>query len=260
MTALERVSRARRSYGVRYVLRRGYRETLRAAANPLLNHVLRIEHGTQRVDSRGPNERPLEYAFALNALSLTSDQELLDIGPGHSAWPALVSHCGYHVSAIDEMSGYWRHRISNPHFHVTHDDITAPKTTKKFGVVTCLSTLEHITGHRDAVAGMASLLKPGGILILTHPYNEEHYVPNAYDLPEAAGYVVDPAYVCQVFNRDTLDGWLRDTGLELAQQRYWKVFTGDFWGCGEYLYPRQEVTAAEPHQLTGVVLRKPSAS
>jgi SAM-dependent methyltransferase len=158
------------------------------------------------------------------------------------------------------MSGYWGRRISNPHFYVIRDDITNPRIAKRFGVITCLSTLEHISDHRTAILGMASLLKPGGILILSHPYNEERYVPNAYDLPEALGYVDDPEYVCQVFNRATVDGWLREAGLQLAQQRYWRVFTGEFWGCGNYAQPRQEVGLGEPHHLTGIVLKKASSS
>jgi 2-polyprenyl-3-methyl-5-hydroxy-6-metoxy-1,4-benzoquinol methylase len=207
----------------------------------------------------GPNERPLEYSAALQALALTSDQDVLDIGPGMSPWPALVANCGYHVTAIDEMSKYWGGRVLNRHFHVIQDNVLSPKVKSKFGIVTCISTLEHIPEHQAAVVAMAGLLRENGILILSFPYNETRYVSNAYDLPEACHYAEHVNYICQIYNRETINSWCESSGLSLELQRYFQVFTGEYWGCGQRLRPPHEVNVADAHHLTLLVLRKPGA-
>jgi SAM-dependent methyltransferase len=226
---------------------------LKAAVHTLgrryVSEVLERSYATQKPDERGPNERPLEYSFALSALSLTEYQDALDVGTGQSPWPALLAGCGYHVTAIDEMGGYWKGNFHNRHFAVHNHDITK-SSPGKFGIVTCLSTLEHIPGHKDAVRNMLTSLKPGGILIMTFPYNEQHYIPNAYALP-TAGYGKDNPYITQIYDRKTLESW----GGEIMRQTYYRCFTGQFWTEGKRLRPMVETTVEEPHHLTGVVLR-----
>ena len=220
--------------------------------------MLRRHFEWHKADERGPNERPLEYSFALQALSHSRYQDVLDVGPGLAPWPAVVELCGYHVTATDEMTIYWQQKIINKHFHVIHDDITATKIKQKFGIITCISTLEHIPKHADAVSNMASLLKDDGILILSFPYNEHRYVPNAYDLQDA-GYGKGASFITQIFDRKTIDLWIKLTGLEIIQQRYYRCFTGELWTVGTRLRPMEEVSVDQPHHLTGLVLAKKTA-
>jgi SAM-dependent methyltransferase len=231
---------------------------LRIPGNQYNRLLLRRDFERQKADERGPNERPLEYSFALQALGLSRYQDVLDVGPGLAPWPAVMERCGYHVTATDEMRIYWQEKIINKHFHVIHDDITATKITRKFGIITCISTLEHIPKHADAVSNMASLLKDDGILILSFPYNERRYVPNAYDLPDS-GYGKGAPFITQVYNRETIDLWMKRTGLTVIQQRYFRCFTGELWTVGRRLRPMQEVSVDRPHHLTGIVLAKKSA-
>jgi SAM-dependent methyltransferase len=231
---------------------------LRVPGNQYNRFMLRRAFEMQEADARGPNERPLEYSFALQALSLSPYQDILDVGPGVAPWPAVVSLCGYRVTATDEMTIYWQEKIINKHFHVIHDDITATKIKEKFGIITCISTLEHIPKHADAVSNMASLLKEDGVLILSFPYNEHRYVHNAYDLPDA-GYGKGAPFITQVYNRETIDLWIKRTGLTIIQQRYFRCFTGELWTVGTRLRPMEEVSVDQPHHLTGLVLAKKRA-
>ena len=231
------------------------RQAVRWLGNSYIRRVLALDYKRQQADSRGPNERPLEYSFALNALSFSQYQDVLDVGAGISAWPAILRNCGYHVTAIDKVSGYWSEELVNHHIHIIRDDIVSPKIDKEFGIITCLSTLEHIPSHLRAVTSMANLMRPGGILVLSFPYNEHRYVENVYDLPEA-GYGKDQDYICQVFSRDVINKWLSTTALRLVQQRYYRFFTGELWTLGHRLWPGQEVDSTEPHHLTGIVLQK----
>jgi SAM-dependent methyltransferase len=228
---------------------------LRIPGNRYNEFMLRRAFKAQEADARGPNERPLEYSFALQALALSQHLDVLDVGPGLAPWPAVVSLCGYHVTATDQMTIYWQEKIINKHFYVIHDDITDTKIAQKFGIITCISTLEHIPKHADAVSNMASLLKEDGILIMSFPYNERRYVHNAYDLPNA-GYGKGAPFITQIYSRETIDLWTRLTGLAVIQQRYFRCFTGDLWTVGARLRPMEEVSVDQPHHLTGIVLAK----
>ncbi len=256
MNTFQVIMREKDHFGLSYVLRKGYTKGVSAALSPISRHILRVEFENQNPGPR-PDSKPLQYAFALKALSHSQFQDVLDVGTGRSAWPALLAPCGYHLTAVDEMRGYWGGRFLNRHFYLLQDDITEFKSNEQFGIITCLYTLQHIREHARAVANMARLLKPQGILILTFPYNEERYVPNAYALPES-GYGQDAPYICQICNRETLNDWAKQTDLELIEQRYYKVFTGDFWSVGTHLRPPEEVTVDQLHHLTGVVFRRVS--
>ena len=63
---------------------------------------------------------------------------------------------------------------------------------------------------------MASLLVPGGHVILTCPYNEDRYESNVYALPDAQRGAT-ASYVCQMFSSAQLESWLT-TGLELVDK------------------------------------------
>ena len=118
----------------------------------------------------GINERPLEYRFAFDAILRCAPKDLLDVGPGQSAFPSLVAESGVLVTALDKVDEYWTGAFVNRHYHVVRDDITRPKLGRQFDMVTCLSVLEHIPEHEAAMRGMFSLLRPGGHVVLTIPY------------------------------------------------------------------------------------------
>jgi len=177
------------------------------------------------------NERPVEYNFAFKHLRELCNGAILDIGPGQSSWPHLLSICGYKVVAVDKIGGYWN-SFFNRHYKVLNDDITNLAVQEKFQFVTCLSTLEHIPDHRAAVKGMHDALEPGGYLILTVPYNEENYHPNIYDHPNA-GYGQSANYIAQVYSRKEVNEWIADSNFEIVDQEYTQVFTGEYWTMGD---------------------------
>lgn len=200
------------------------------------------------------NERAVEYSFALRCIIYhTPMRSVLDVGSGTSSWPSLLRTCGCLVTAIDEMKNYWRYStFFNRHFYIIKDDITKPKLSRTFDLITCISTLEHIPNHQDAIRGMFSLLKPGGFLILTFPYSELHYVKNVYELPDA-GYGQNAPYICQVYSRQEVNQWLADNPGEILEQEYWQMFNGEFWTFGGRCQPRK-VTVADRHHHTNILI------
>lgn len=201
------------------------------------------------------NERPVEYSFALSCLAKVCPSSVVDVGSGLTAWPQTMADCGFRVTALDNTSAYWSRDIFNRHYHILDDDITSLKIADRFEFVTCISVLEHIPNHEDAIGGIASLLNDGGYAALSFPYNDSRYVGNVYEL-EQAGYGKDASYACQVFSRSEVEGWLREMGARIVEEQYWEVFTGELWTFGERLYPPKLSTRREPHQLACLLIRK----
>jgi len=214
-----------------------------------------LSYEWREAQRRSPNERAIEYGYALRWLSSIVPRDVLDVGTGLSAWPHLLAGCYFRVTAIDKIKGYWKGSYFNRHYRVVNDDITSPKIKRRFDAITCLSVLEHIADHRAAVRGLFKLLRPGGHLILSFPYNEKYYVEDVYKLPDA-GYGQDKSYICQVFSRKEIDGWLADNAGSIIDQEYYEVFTGRFWTFGDRLYPSKQVERNQKCHLTCLVIRK----
>lgn len=199
------------------------------------------------------NERAIEYSFALQCAWRTSARTVLDVGSGYSPWPSLLGKCGYIVTAIDPMEGYWGGSIFNRHFYIIKDDITQSGLAETFDLITCISTLEHIPNHQDAVGGMFRLLKRGGHLVLTFPYNEKRYIENAYQL-DGVRYQ-DTKNVCQIFSRKEVDSWLENNGGRVVEQHYFELFSGQFHLVGDWLSPPREVSVSDKHDLTLILIQ-----
>ena len=201
------------------------------------------------------NERPIEYGFAFKCLMEKHTTEVLDVGSGETAWPNIMTTCGFRVTAIDKKEGYWTGAFFNRHYYILTDDVTEPKIEKQFDFITCISVLEHIPNHRAAIKGMFSLLKTGGHLVLTFPYHEEKYVNDVYRLP-GAGYGQEFPYICQIFSRKEIEAWMKENPSRILVQEYYQVFSGDLWTFGDRVYPPQKVTNQERHHLTCILLQK----
>ena len=204
----------------------------------------------------GINERPIEFAFLFRQLVNYWPQKILDVGTGMTSLPHLMRNCGFHVTATDNIKDYWPMGMVNRHYHVINDDITQSSLTETYDVITCISVLEHICKHREAIKSMYKLLVPGGRLILTCPYNEKLYAENVYALPESSVTEKFP-FITQAFSRDELNIWLEDTSFKIIEQEYWEFFDGDYWTCGERITPPRRVEIHARHQLTCLLLQKP---
>lgn len=142
----------------------------------------------------------------------------------------------------------------NRHFLVQHDDITKSRLEPGFDGLTCLNVMMAVVDDKAAIAGMFRLVRPGGLIILSFPYNEQKPMENVYKHPEA-GYGQNFRFPCRIYTRWDIDGWLRENPGECVAQEYYRMFTGEFWTMGERV-PPTAVHVGEPHQFTSVVIRK----
>ncbi len=203
----------------------------------------------------GINERTVEYRFVFEHLTHAFPRTVLDVGTGQSALPHLMRNCGFLVTAIDNIRDYWPHGMVNRHFHVLDDDILEPRIVGPFDFITCISTLEHIRDHARAMRMMLSLLKPGGRLVATFPYNETNYSENVYALPGSIGAGKYP-FVTQAFSRREINLWTRESGAKLVAQEYWRHFDGEFWTLGKRVVPPVRVASGDLHQISCIALVK----
>ena len=212
------------------------------------------EYGAQTFSA--VNERPIEFSFVFRQLVAFWPKKILDVGTGMTALPHLMRNCGFHVTATDNIKDYWPKGMVNRHYHVINDDITHTTLAATYDVITCISVLEHIQEHREAIKSMYGLLAPGGRLILTCPYSEDEYVQNVYAHPESSVTEKFP-FITQAFSRNEINSWLVDVPFELLEQEYWQFFDGKFWTCGERIKPPKHAGVHERHQLTCLLFGKP---
>jgi SAM-dependent methyltransferase len=230
----------------------GLRRVYDAGARVYLSPILR--HETRRPPIPKNRERMFQFEFAFRAIARHAPHDLLDVGTGTSSWPHLVASCGIRVTATDEIHRYYG-SMFNRHYHVIEDDITDTCLDRQFDMVTCLGVLTCIEDDGPAVRNLFRLVKPGGHLVLTFAYKEQEAVPNAYRAPGAT-YGEDWRFICRMFSRTELDGWLRENGGELEEQELFQVFTGEYWATGERIEPPCRVGVEALHHYTAVSIRK----
>lgn len=202
-------------------------------------------------------ERSVEYPYAMNQAAISNARRILDVGCGRSAWPAILTDCGYKVTAVDKIHGYWDKWFINRHHLVITGDVTRGLNMDgEFDMVTCISVMEHIEDHQSAFANMMKMLRPGGILTITFPYNEDVFVENVYQHPDS-GYGVDFGFICRVYSRAEIAAWMECCPAELIDQKFFRVFTGKFWSMGERILPVEPSSVDEPHHLLCATFRRP---
>jgi len=129
-------------------------------------------------------------------------------------WPDATERVGVEIAKpyaqIAEKRGI---DVKNEPIEVAHFD------RSEFDVVTCYAILEHLPQPRLAIGRLASLVAPGGCLVIMIPtfqslktwvLNRVGYRWHQYEPPEHLS----------LFSRRFLDGHLRGLGLQLADRRW----------------------------------------
>lgn len=226
---------------------------LRALGQFYIKQVCKKEYLNQLPDIR--NERTIELSFLFKNLIELAPKTILDVGTGMTALPHVLSNCGFIVSAVDNIRDYWPKGMFNRHFHVINDDITDAEIGGSYDCITCISVLEHINDFNSAMRSMSGLLKVGGFLLITFPYNDRAYYYNVYKHPDST-VVKEYPFVTQAFSDKEIADWCEKFSLSKIKQEYWQFFEGDYWTCGQELARPRMVNSNENHQLTCLVFKK----
>jgi len=203
------------------------------------------------------NERPYEYAFALQHLPYGENIKVLDVGTGKTAFGALLKNCNYFVDCL-ESTQYRRGWLPlNTHCNLINDDIVntvLPENT--YDAVTCISVLEHIEQYDQAVKNMVKILKPGGRLILTIPFNHNRFIENCYTQKESNRHQQNVSIICKVYSIREMEKWCTSNNARVGKQVLGRCWSGPFWNSGEWLRSYNIVTKEEQHDHCCLVLIK----
>lgn len=143
--------------------------------------------GLHRVLKSMGYERSAELPYVVGLLQDRLDRplDLLDIGTGDSVLPSfLLARTNWNIWCVDKYSwvrkqSQYASRVAPEkagNLHVVERDFLDFQPGSLFDVISCISVIEHFEGDLDsrAMAKAATLLRPGGLLILTTPVNEGH--------------------------------------------------------------------------------------
>jgi 2-polyprenyl-3-methyl-5-hydroxy-6-metoxy-1,4-benzoquinol methylase len=163
-------------------------------------------------------EREIEYAFLFNHLHLSPGYRLLEVGAGRSGLALVLAHCGYSVTTID---------LKPEHPWVTKGDATQLSfNDNSFDVVISLSVFKHIPDSDRAIEQILRVVVPGGIIILSFPYNPIEMVKDIY---KKVGHKA--GYICSIYNDKKIGEWF-DKRAEIVAVDYWWQWSGELWREG----------------------------
>lgn len=168
------------------------------------------------------SERDLEYEFLFGCLRDIRGRSILDVGSGRTGLHLMLIACGYIPTSVD----------TNPVARwVDRGDIqNLQYKSSSFDCVLCVSTLEHTKSPTEGTTEMLRVLKHGGSLVISFPYNQHDHINN----------VAPSGRLTAVFNQGDIDNWFG--GLHLVRRQYWRQWTGKCWRDGEVEIKAHETT------------------
>lgn len=124
--------------------------------------------------------------------------------------------------------------VGRPYLEVEHIDLEAPEDFEPwcgtFDTVVCLNVLEHVRDPAVALRNMASVLEPGGQLVLYVPQGQRLFGT----LDEALGHR------CR-YSRKMLEEELKATGLELKHLQQFNRFAVPGWWLNAKILRRRHL-------------------
>ena len=86
-----------------------------------------------------------------------------------------------------------------------------------FDQIICLETIEHLTGDRALIGSLTAMLKPGGQLLLTTPYDSHRPL---YSEERNPSPVEDGSHVRYGYSQQQLRQMVEDAGLEVSSESF----------------------------------------
>lgn len=103
-----------------------------------------------------------------------TDGRLLDVGPSQGAFPYLAKQAGFEVTTMEMDPACCRflERVVGVRVIQTDDPALALRSEGDYDVITLWHVIEHLPRPWEVLAGAASRLRPGGLLVIATPNPE----------------------------------------------------------------------------------------
>jgi ubiquinone/menaquinone biosynthesis C-methylase UbiE len=133
----------------------------------------------------GRDTDKVRFAWVTNQLSrVPPGARILDAGAGELRFKPFCKHLDYVAQDFGQYSGdgdgaalqtgAW----DNTKIDILSDITDIPVQNESFDVVLCSEVLEHVPDALSAIRELSRVLKPGGTLLLTAPFNSlTHFAP-----------------------------------------------------------------------------------
>jgi len=151
--------------------------------------------------------------YTIKLANIHKGQKVLDIGSGRGWFSLHAASCGADTTAVD-LSDTNLKRISKTDARVSTllaDAMSTGADSGAYDLVVALEVLEHIPNPAQAVEHWASLIKPGGRLLITVPYKEKL----RYELCIHCNKKTPHSAHLHSFSKESLCGLLRSNGLRV---------------------------------------------
>jgi ubiquinone/menaquinone biosynthesis C-methylase UbiE len=173
--------------------------------------------------------RRREAAWLLDALGDVDGRSILDVAGGDGYWAAQVAKRGAYAVAIDLALGKLQRgrTLPAPPGLIRGDALRLPFPDASVDGALSICAIEHFADAAAALAEMARVVRPGGILSMSaDALSDETDWPHLSHGHRATYSVVD------TFDRDKLAKLLDDAGFEVERAEH--MFK-DHWAQGVYL-------------------------
>ena len=136
----------------------------------------------------------------------------------------------YGVDINDKLVEYAKDNFASELIGYSVGDICTFKIDKKFDLISCFETIEHIRDYKTAIKNLFDLLNPGGTLLISSP-NRPVTSPNCNtlnDKPSNEFHVQEfiPEELLSLLNQN---GFLADKNNLYGQRQRKKVYKNRYW-------------------------------
>ena len=171
------------------------------------------------------NQENREAWLKQTLCGIPAGSRILDAGAGTQQYRKFCEHLDYVSQDFAEYDGKGDEKglqmgsFDYGKLDLISDITSIPKPDSFFDAIMCVEVLEHIPEPSKAITEFGRLLKPGGLLIITAPFNSlTHFAPYHY---------------CTGFNRYWYEQHLISNGLIITEI----IPNGNYFGyIGQELY------------------------